>query len=390
MSRWVEEWAQATTDVIDEPAPYDHSEYQQYLHWYCARTRTCLIRVQDPPQQLVAGSDALYPGHAGMALHMATDLGREIYSEADRMASRLRESQQPGCGIALEEITAAFARLAAKGRRIVEVASFRKVDAAGRGSSVSQRPPRAPSGTAEQFYGGQFYSTPPPRPDEAGGSGWHGPILTPVPGIARFEGTGGQTSRASPVSSGSLFQDTDTHPDVITQAYGAPPFTQETQTQADVAHMEFRQLPRRERGPSDYYTPSAYDRPHGAQGNEEQSPPPLCEFIEYVDTEQTLEDIAHVYHVAQRARRHWLDMEAEERREEERRKMRQEEEERRCKYEAECKQREEAERRRKQEEDRLAHEAREAERERMRERARRARAAGPDAFRKGKYPRCTQ
>ncbi|TVU32698.1 hypothetical protein EJB05_24442 [Eragrostis curvula] len=121
-----------------------------------------------------------------------------------------------------------------------------------------------------------------------------------------------------------------------------------------------------------------------------RSPLPLCEFIEYVDTEQTPEDIAHVYRVAQRARRHWLDMEAEERREEERRKMRQEDEERRRKYEAERKQREEAERRRKQEEDRLAYEAREAERERMRERARRARAAGPDAFRKGKYPRCTQ
>ncbi|TVU04899.1 hypothetical protein EJB05_48043 [Eragrostis curvula] len=121
-----------------------------------------------------------------------------------------------------------------------------------------------------------------------------------------------------------------------------------------------------------------------------RSPPPLCEFIQYVDTEQTPEDIAHVYRVAQRARRHWLDMEAEESREEERRNMRQENEERRRKYEAERKQREEAERRRKQEEDRLAYEAREAERERMRERARRARAAGPDAFRKGKYPRCTQ
>ncbi|TVU44985.1 hypothetical protein EJB05_04451, partial [Eragrostis curvula] len=121
-----------------------------------------------------------------------------------------------------------------------------------------------------------------------------------------------------------------------------------------------------------------------------RSPPPLCEFIEYVDTEQTPEDIAHVYRVAQRARRYWFDMEAEETREEERRKMRQEDEERRRKYEAERKQREEAERRRKQEEDRLAYEAREAERERMHERARRARAAGPDAFRKGKYPRCTQ
>ena len=32
----------------------------------------------------------------------------------------------------------------------------------------------------------------------------------------------------------------------------------------------------------------------------------------------------------------------------------------------------------------------EAERERKRERARRAKEAGPEAIRKGKYPRCTQ
>jgi hypothetical protein len=34
--------------------------------------------------------------------------------------------------------------------------------------------------------------------------------------------------------------------------------------------------------------------------------------------------------------------------------------------------------------------AREADRERKRERACRAKEAGPDAMRKGKYPRCTQ
>jgi hypothetical protein len=34
--------------------------------------------------------------------------------------------------------------------------------------------------------------------------------------------------------------------------------------------------------------------------------------------------------------------------------------------------------------------AREVDRERKRERARRAKEAGPDAMRKGKYPRCTQ
>ena len=35
-------------------------------------------------------------------------------------------------------------------------------------------------------------------------------------------------------------------------------------------------------------------------------------------------------------------------------------------------------------------EEREAERERKRERARHAKEAGPEAIRKGKYPRCTQ
>ena len=35
-------------------------------------------------------------------------------------------------------------------------------------------------------------------------------------------------------------------------------------------------------------------------------------------------------------------------------------------------------------------EAREADREKKRERAHRAKEAGPEAIRKGKYPRCTQ
>jgi hypothetical protein len=37
-----------------------------------------------------------------------------------------------------------------------------------------------------------------------------------------------------------------------------------------------------------------------------------------------------------------------------------------------------------------AAQAREADRERERERTRRAKAAGPDAIRKGKYPSCTK
>jgi hypothetical protein len=40
--------------------------------------------------------------------------------------------------------------------------------------------------------------------------------------------------------------------------------------------------------------------------------------------------------------------------------------------------------------EREAVQAREADREKKRERARRAKAAGPDAIKKGKHPRCTQ
>ena len=41
-------------------------------------------------------------------------------------------------------------------------------------------------------------------------------------------------------------------------------------------------------------------------------------------------------------------------------------------------------------EERAAAKAYEAERERKRERTRRAKAEGPDALRKSKYPKCTQ
>ena len=40
-----------------------------------------------------------------------------------------------------------------------------------------------------------------------------------------------------------------------------------------------------------------------------QSPPPLCEFIDYVDQEQSPEDITEVQHIAQEARARWRTME---------------------------------------------------------------------------------
>lgn len=60
----------ALEDVIDEPTPYNPNNYQHYLQWYFPRTRTRLLHFEDSPRQLSASTDALYPGHAGVALHM--------------------------------------------------------------------------------------------------------------------------------------------------------------------------------------------------------------------------------------------------------------------------------------------------------------------------------
>ena len=40
-----------------------------------------------------------------------------------------------------------------------------------------------------------------------------------------------------------------------------------------------------------------------------QSPPPLCEFIDYLDLEQSPEDIAEVQRIAREARARWREME---------------------------------------------------------------------------------
>jgi nitrogen fixation-related uncharacterized protein len=60
------------------------------------------------------------------------------------------------------------------------------------------------------------------------------------------------------------------------------------------------------------------------------------------------------------------------------------------KQEEKCKQQQEEICVRPQMSEREEAQAREADRERKRERARRAKEAGPDAIRKGKYPHCTQ
>src|SRR6266508_919755 len=109
-----------------------------------------------------------------------------------------------------------------------------------------------------------------------------------------------------------------------------------------------------------------------------QSSPPLCEFIDYLDLEQSPEDIAEVERIAQDARARWRAREVFD-------SIMQ-----RRKVEAAHKQEEEEARKRVEDRQRCEREEREAERERMRERARRARESGAAGLRKGKYPRCTQ
>ena len=106
-----------------------------------------------------------------------------------------------------------------------------------------------------------------------------------------------------------------------------------------------------------------------------KGPPPLCDFAQWIDTEQS------EYH------KNWVAREVAWIRELRlRRQQKKEEEEKRKKWQEDY-------RKRCERIEREAAEEREAERERKRERARRAKEAmedNPDAARKGKWPRCTQ
>src|SRR5438128_11822337 len=102
------------------------------------------------------------------------------------------------------------------------------------------------------------------------------------------------------------------------------------------------------------------------------SPPPLCEYIDYLDLEQSPEDIAEVQRIAQDARARWRAMEVfDSIMQRSNEALREEEEQRRRKFEAARKQEEEEARKRVEDCQRHEREEREAERERMRERARR-------------------
>jgi len=103
-----------------------------------------------------------------------------------------------------------------------------------------------------------------------------------------------------------------------------------------------------------------------------KTPPPLCDFVQWLDTEQSQQDKDHVERQARWAAQRWQRMLHEEQMEEKRKKNQEEIQKRIAEVE------------------RQKAEEREADRERKRERARRAKEAGSEAIRKGKYPRCTQ
>ncbi|CAN6359045.1 unnamed protein product [Urochloa humidicola] len=115
-----------------------------------------------------------------------------------------------------------------------------------------------------------------------------------------------------------------------------------------------------------------YDPPKVSGRMRPKTPPPLCDFFQWLDKEQSEEDKAYVEEEASSARVRWQRMMHDEQQEEKRKKD------------------QEDIRKRMEDIERQEAQEREAERERKRERARRAKAAGPEAIRKGKYPRCTQ
>ena len=103
-----------------------------------------------------------------------------------------------------------------------------------------------------------------------------------------------------------------------------------------------------------------------------KTPPPLYDFVQWLDTEQSQQDKDHVERQAKWAAQRWQRMLYEKQMEEKRKKDQKEIQKRITEVE------------------RQKTEECEADRERKRERARRAKEAGPEAIRNGKYPRCTQ
>src|SRR6266498_1709980 len=95
-------------------------------------------------------------------------------------------------------------------------------------------------------------------------------------------------------------------------------------------------------------------------------PPPLCEFIDFLDLEQSPEDIAEVQRIAQEARARWRAMEVFDNIMQRSDQALLEEEEQRRKFKAARKQSDEEARKRAEDRQRREREECEAKRERMR------------------------
>ena len=103
-----------------------------------------------------------------------------------------------------------------------------------------------------------------------------------------------------------------------------------------------------------------------------KTPPRLCDFVQWLDTEQSQQDKDHVERQGRWTAQRWQRMLHEEQMEEKHKKNQEEIQKRIAEVEHQ------------------KAEEREADKERKRERTCRAKEAGSETIRKGKYPRCTQ
>ncbi|KAL6838864.1 hypothetical protein ACP4OV_031300 [Aristida adscensionis] len=89
MAPWLQQWAGAADDAVDEAEPYNEGTYQFYIQWYGPRTRTRLLHVEAlPPHRAPTVSD-LYSNHIGVAPHQMVcrpaDVGMEIQVDSNPM-----------------------------------------------------------------------------------------------------------------------------------------------------------------------------------------------------------------------------------------------------------------------------------------------------------------
>nr|CCI55288.1 PH01B001G05.11 [Phyllostachys edulis] len=72
-------WLHALEDVIQEDAPYDSREYEEYIEWYSSRTRVCCVRVVDDPPRHKAVTSDTYPTYLNSAFHCVIRIQWSVY-----------------------------------------------------------------------------------------------------------------------------------------------------------------------------------------------------------------------------------------------------------------------------------------------------------------------